>query len=75
MLEPIRAKLSASQFLDENEIGQLIRISIEEGGIGYAENMIERYRSEALALLPDDISDELREALTAYIDYVIKRDK
>lgn len=75
MLEPIRAKLSASQFLDENEIGQLIRISIEEGGIGYAENMIERYRSEALALLPGDISDELREALTAYIDYVIKRDK
>ena len=75
ILESIRAKLSASQFLDENEIGQLIRISIEEGGIGYAENMIERYRSEALALLPDDISDELREALTAYIDYVIKRDK
>lgn len=75
MLEPIRAKLTASQFLDENEIGQLIRISIEEGGIGYAENMIEHYRSEALALLPDDISDELREALTAYIDYVIKRDK
>lgn len=75
LLEPIRAKLSASQFLDENEIGQLIRISIEEGGIVYAENMIERYRSEALALLPDDISDELREALTAYIDYVIKRDK
>lgn len=75
MLEPIRAKLTVSQFLDENEIGQLIRISIEEGGIGYAENMIERYRSEALALLPDDISDELREALTAYIDYVIKRDK
>lgn len=75
MLEPIRAKLTASQFLDENEIGQLIRISIEEGGIGYAENMIERYRSEALEQLPDDISDELREALTAYIDYVIKRDK
>ncbi|MBR3940927.1 MAG: polyprenyl synthetase family protein [Bacteroidaceae bacterium] len=75
ILEPIRAKLTASQFLDENEIGQLIRISIEEGGIGYAENMIERYRSEALALLPDDISDELIEALTAYIDYVIKRDK
>lgn len=75
ILEPIRAKLTASQFLDENEIGQLIRISIEEGGIGYAENMIERYRSEALALLPDDISDDLREALTAYIDYVIKRDK
>ena len=75
MLEPIRAKLTASQFLDENEIGQLIRISIEEGGIVYAENMIERYRSEALALLPEDISDELREALTAYIDYVIKRDK
>ncbi len=75
LLEPIRAKLSASQFLDEDEIGQLIRISIEEGGIGYAENMIERYRSEALALLPEDISDELREALTAYIDYVIKRDK
>lgn len=75
ILESIRAKLSASQFLDENEIGQLIRISIEEGGIGYAENMIERYRYEALALLPEDISDELREALTAYIDYVIKRDK
>ena len=75
LLEPVRAKLSASQYLDENEIEQLIKISIEEGGIRYAENMIERYRSEALEQLPDDISDELREALTAYIDYVIKRDK
>lgn len=75
LLEPVRAKLSASQYLDENEIEQLIRISIEEGGIRYAENMIEHYRSEALALLPDDIADELREALTAYIDYVIKRNK
>lgn len=75
LLEPVRAKLSASQFLDENEIELLIRISIEEGGIAYAEDMIEHYRSESLALLPDDISDELREALTAYIDYVIKREK
>lgn len=75
LLEPIREKLLKSQFLDENEIEQLIAISIEEGGIEYAEKRIEQYRSEALALLPEGLSCDLREALTAYIDYVIKREK
>ena len=33
------------------------------------------YRNKALALLPIGIKPELKEALTAYIDYVINRTK
>ena len=82
LLEPIRQKLSSvkssddnEKNLDDNEIEQLINISKEEGGIAYAEKMIEHYRSEALAVLPEGIPQDLREAFVAYIDYVIKREK
>ena len=33
------------------------------------------YRNKALALLPFDIKPDLKDALTAYIDFVINRTK
>lgn len=75
LLEPIRLKLASAESLDDNEIGQLIKISIEEGGIAYAEKMIEHYRNEALAVLPEGIPQDISDAFVAYIDYVIKREK
>ena len=45
------------------------------GGIEYATEVMVDYRNKALAVLPETTSTELRDALTAYIDYVIERKK
>ena len=74
-LEPIREKLSKGIYLDEKEIESLIMISKEEGGVEYTESMIKRYRERAIESIPAEVSDELRNALTAYVDYVISREK
>ena len=75
MLTTIREKLSNGVFLDEKEIETLLELSKKEGGIDYTNACIERYRAMAIEELPSDISVELRNALIAYIDYVIKREK
>ncbi|MBR3916940.1 MAG: hypothetical protein IKJ49_07360, partial [Bacteroidaceae bacterium] len=71
----IREKLKSAEILDENEIESLIRISVEEGGIDYANSRIEHYRALAIDALPTDIPAELHEAFIAYLDYVIMRNK
>ena len=53
----------------------MIMISKEEGGVEYTESMIKRYREKAIESIPEDITDEYRNALTAYVDYVISREK
>ena len=75
LLEPIRAKLNNSEFLDEKEIESLIRISVEEGGVEYANSIIEHYRVLAFDALPCDIPKDLHDAFVAYLDYVIMRNK
>lgn len=75
ILEPVREKLKSARVLDEKEIESLIQISVEEGGIDYANSMIAHYRALALDSLPDGLPQELHDALVAYIDYVICRDK
>lgn len=74
-LVPIKKKLSGGVNLDEKEIETLIDIAKNEGGVEYANQCIERYRSEAIESLPKDISPELRDALIAYLDYTISRTK
>ena len=74
-LTPIREKLSKGIYLDEKEIESLIEISKEEGGVEYTNQMINRYREMAIESIPEDITDEYRNALIAYIDYVISREK
>ncbi len=75
LLEPIREKLASGIYLDEKEIETLISISKSEGGIDYANSCIEHYRKLAIDKIPAGIPVEYREALTAYIDYVISREK
>ena len=75
LLEPIREKLANGIFLDENEIETLIGIAKNEGGIDYTNSYIERYRRTAIESLPSDFASDLRDALVAYIDYVINREK
>ncbi|MBO7230659.1 MAG: polyprenyl synthetase family protein [Bacteroidaceae bacterium] len=74
-LLPIKDKLINGINLDEKEIETFIEIAKSEGGVEYANATIDRYRNEAIESLPKDISPELQDALVAYIDYVIKRNK
>lgn len=74
-LLPIKEKLSSGISLDENEIETLIEIAKNEGGVEYAYSFIEKYRTEAISSLPDEIAPELHDALIAYIDYTISRTK
>lgn len=74
-LLPVREKLSKGIYLDEKEIETLIEISKNEGGVEYTNKMIDRYREKAIESIPAEIGDEYRNALVAYIDYVISREK
>ena len=72
---PIKQKLSSGINLDEMEIERLIDIAKNEGGVEYANATIDKYRVEAIDSLPKDIPSDVREALVAYMDYVINREK
>lgn len=63
--------LSASK----EEIAGFVDYVKQEGGIAYAEKVMYDYRNKALALLPESADEAIRAALTAYIDYVIERNK
>lgn len=58
-----------------DEIASFVACIKAEGGIEYAEKRMYEYRDKALSLLPDSTDTDLKEALTAYIDYVIERKK
>ncbi len=55
------------------EIAGFVQAIKEQGGIEYAEKVMYEYRNKAVALLQETMNTELREALVAYIDYVIER--
>lgn len=58
-----------------DEIARLIEFTKENGGIEYAEEVMMRYKEEALMLLSEVRNEPVRRALTAYIEYVIERKK
>ena len=57
------------------EIASFISYVKQEGGIEYADRVMHDYRDKALALLPQQMDESLRTALTAYVDYVVDRTK
>ena len=57
------------------EIAHFIDYVKTNGGIDYATEVMVEYRNQALQILPQTTSPQLRDALTAYIDYVIERKK
>ena len=59
----------------QDEINLFIDYVKRNGGIEYATQVMIDYRNKALALLPQTASEDLKEALTFYIDYVIERKK
>ena len=64
-------KLEASK----EEIGRFVERVKNEGGIGYAEKTMRDFRNKALGLLSDFEGNAICRSLTAYIDYVVERDK
>lgn len=59
----------------KEEIAQFVETVKREGGIEYATQKMYEFREKALALLPASTDEAIRNALTAYIDYVIERNK
>ena len=67
-------KIRALEAKDE-EIAQFIEYVKSNGGIEYATKVMKGYRDKAIEVLPSTASQDLKDALTAYIDYVIERKK
>ena len=61
--------------LGADEINELIEFAKRHGGIDYAERTMQDYREKALDLLPEGIDEDIRKAITSYIDVVINRKK
>ncbi len=60
----------------KDDIARLVSFTKENGGIEYAEKVMNDMHSEALQFINEKVSEPLiNEALTAYLDYVIKREK
>lgn len=73
-MSKLALKIRSLDATDE-EMSHFIEYIKQNGGIEYATNVMIDYRNKALAMLPQTASQELKEALTAYIDYVIERKK
>ena len=65
-------RLKASE-LSDDEIHRLINFAIENGGIDYAEQVMDGYRQKVLALLANYDNKEVVDAIVAYLDYAIHR--
>ena len=58
-----------------DDINWLIQFAIGEGGILYAENVMDNYRLKALELIKEVPTSDVKTSLLAYLDYVIDRQK
>ena len=60
----------------KQEIAQLVAFTKDNGGIEYAEQKMLDLRAECMEYIEEEVdSQEIRDALIAYIDYVIQRKK
>ena len=62
--------------INPDEIAVLVEFAKQQGGIEYAEKRMWEFHSEAVGFIEKRVEDPaVREALHAYLDYVIKRNK
>ena len=60
--------------VNTDEIAVLVEFAKRNGGIDYAEERMRDFSKCCLKYIDDNVkNDEIREALTAYVDFVIKR--
>ena len=58
-----------------DDIGRLVQFTKDNGGMEYASCVMHQYRDRALEFISGLADDSLRRAFTAYLDYVVERDK
>ena len=60
--------------IKSEEIAELVRFTLDNGGIEYAEKVMMDYHARCLEYINNHVqSEDIRTALTAYLDYVIQR--
>ena len=56
------------------EVAQLVAVTKENGGIEYAEAKMREFKNKAIGFIEEKIQDaDIKQALNAYLDYVIER--
>ena len=74
-MKTIARKVKSSD-VSQEEISRLVAFTKANGGIEYAEQKMLELRSQCLQFIDaESVTEEIRIALTAYIDYVIQRNK
>ena len=59
-----------------DEIATLVAFTKENGGMEYAERKMEHFRSLAQQFINRNVQQEdIKNALTAYIDFIVQRNK
>ena len=69
------AKKVKAGTINPDEIAVLIEFAKEYGGIEYAEQKMEEFAKEAQKYIDESVKLELKDAFTAYLEYVIQRNK
>lgn len=67
------ARKVKSSIATTDEIASLVEFTKQHGGIDYATKVMYDLKAKAVALIPADVDLEIREALIAYLDYVVDR--
>lgn len=74
MLELARKVKKGS--ITPEEIARLVQFTKDNGGIEYAEKCMQDFRAKAMSFIENETSDQdIKKALTAYVDFVIERKK
>ena len=62
--------------ISSDEIARLVKFTKDNGGIEYAEKRMEEFRQLAMNFIHNEVKDDdIKKALTAYVDFVIQRKK
>lgn len=69
------ARKVKGQTATPDDIARLVRFTKENGGIEYAETVMAYLRRQALTFVSSVRDEGIRDALTAYLDFVIERTK
>lgn len=67
------ARRVKSSIATTDEIASLVEFTKQHGGIDHATKVMYDLKAKAVALIPADVDLEIREALIAYLDYVVDR--
>ena len=67
------AKKVKAGTINTDEIAVLVEFTKQNGGIEYAEQKMEEFAKEAQKYIDESVKPELKQAYTAYLDYVIQR--